>query len=64
MNAEREVHEDDLTAEPLEEIYGNQAEGDVEQERQDGEPVADDERLDTDLIDRQLADRAEDDADD
>jgi hypothetical protein len=57
MNARREVHEDDLTAEQLDEVYGDQAEGAVEQERhEDGEPVADDEQLDTDLIDKQLAD--------
>jgi len=57
MNAERDVHADDLTPQQLEEIYVDQTETAVEQE--DGEPVADDEQLDTDLIDKQFADPAE-----
>jgi hypothetical protein len=55
MNARREVHEDDdLSPQQLDEIYGDQAESAVDWERMhEGEPVADDEQLDTDLIDKQ-----------
>ncbi len=67
MNAEREVHEDDLSPEQLDEMYGHHAnevgvrrESFRDEDRRLGRvPVRDDEELDTALIDLQFGNAAQ-----